>query len=35
MPEKDVGDSKYRRLNYLRYADDFLAVFIGTLQEAK
>lgn len=35
MPSKNVRDPKYRRLNYVRYADDFLVGFIGSLQEAK
>jgi group II intron reverse transcriptase/maturase len=35
MPSKDVHDPKYRRLHYLRYADDFLLGFIGSLQEAR
>ncbi len=35
MPSKDVRDPEYRRLNYVRYADDFLLGFIGSLQEAK
>ena len=35
MPSKDVHDPGYRRLNYVRYADDFLFGFIGSLQEAK
>lgn len=35
MPSKDVRDPEYRRLNYLRYADDFLFGFIGSFKEAK
>lgn len=35
MPSKNVRDSEYRRLNYVRYADDFLLGFIGSFQEAK
>ena len=35
MPSKDVRDPEYRRLNYVRYADDFLLGFIGSIQEAK
>jgi len=35
MPSKDVNDPEYRRLSYLRYADDFLLAFIGPLAEAK
>jgi group II intron reverse transcriptase/maturase len=35
MPSKNVRDPGYRRLNYVRYADDFLLGFIGSFQEAK
>jgi hypothetical protein len=35
MPSKDVNDPEYRRLSYLRYADDFLLAFIGPLAEAQ
>ena len=35
MPSKNVRDPQYRRLNYVRYADDFLLGFIGSFQEAK
>ncbi len=35
MPSKDVNDPRYRRLSYLRYADDFLLAFIGPLAEAQ
>lgn len=35
MPSKNVRDPEYRRLNYVRYADDFLLGFIGSFQEAK
>ena len=35
MPSKDVRDPGYRRLSYVRYADDFLLGFIGTFAEAK
>lgn len=35
MPSKDVNDPNYRRLSYLRYADDFLLGFAGTIAEAK
>jgi group II intron reverse transcriptase/maturase len=35
MPSKDVRDPEYRRLKYVRYADDFLLGFIGSFQEAK
>src|SRR5437899_972962 len=31
MPSKDVNDPDYRRLSYLRYADDFLLAFIGPI----
>ncbi len=35
MPSKDVTDPQYRRLSYLRYADDFLLAFIGPIAEAQ
>jgi len=35
MPSKDVQYPKYRRLFYLRYADDFLLGFAGTIAEAR
>jgi hypothetical protein len=35
MPSKNVNDPDYRRLSYLRYADDFLLAFIGPIAEAK
>lgn len=35
MPSKDVNDPEYRRLHYLRYADDFILGFIGPLAEAR
>ncbi len=35
MPSKDVRDPEYRRLSYVRYADDFLLGFIGSVAEAK
>ncbi|MEG4501943.1 reverse transcriptase domain-containing protein [Microcoleus sp. F10-C6] len=35
MPSKDVRDPGYRRLSYVRYADDFLLGFIGSVAEAK
>lgn len=35
MPSKDVNDPNYRRLLYLRYADDFLLGFAGPVAEAK
>ncbi len=35
MPSKDVNDPNYRRLKYVRYADDFLLDFIGPRSEAE
>ncbi len=35
MPSKDVNDPGYRRLHFLRYADDFMLGFIGPLAEAR
>jgi hypothetical protein len=35
MPSMDVNDPGYRRLRYLRYADDILLGFIGPRKEAK
>lgn len=35
MPSKDVQDPDYRRLKYVRYADDFLLGFIGPRSEAE
>jgi Type II intron maturase/Reverse transcriptase (RNA-dependent DNA polymerase) len=35
MPSKDVNDPDYRRVSYLRYADDCLLAFIGPIAEAK
>lgn len=35
MPSKDQQDPDYRRLWYIRYADDFLLGYIGTKQEAQ
>jgi hypothetical protein len=29
------NDPEFRRLKYVRYADDFLLGFIGTIDEAK
>lgn len=33
-PSRDPHDSVFRRLHYVRYADDFLLAFCGTKQEA-
>ena len=35
LPSVDVTDPNYRRLKYVRYADDFLLGFIGPKQEAE
>lgn len=35
LPSKDVNDPKYRRLRYVRYADDFLLGFCGPKEEAE
>jgi group II intron reverse transcriptase/maturase len=35
MPSGDPSDPNYRRLRYVRYADDFLLCFIGPLSEAQ
>jgi hypothetical protein len=35
MPSQDLYDPEYRRLKYVRYADDFLLGFIGTKEEAE
>lgn len=34
-PSQDTHDPTYRRLSYVRYADDFLLGFIGSKQEAE
>ena len=35
LPSQDMKDSNFRRLKYVRYADDFVVSFIGTRQEAE
>ena len=35
LPSQDTQDPKYRRLKYVRYADDFLLGFIGPKSEAE
>jgi group II intron reverse transcriptase/maturase len=35
LPSKDLSDPGFRRLRYVRYADDFLIGVIGTKQEAR
>jgi group II intron reverse transcriptase/maturase len=35
LPSRLVQDPDYRRLKYIRYADDFLLGFVGTRQEAE
>jgi group II intron reverse transcriptase/maturase len=35
MPSQDVFNPDYRRLRYVRYADDFLLGFVGSKAEAK
>lgn len=35
MPSRDVTDPEYRRLTYVRYADDFLLGFFGPKGEAE
>src|SRR2546426_3509305 len=34
-PSQDPKDPEYRRLRYVRYADDFLLGFAGPMTEAK
>ena len=35
LPSRDVYDPNFRRLKYIRYADDFILSFIGTKLEAE
>ena len=35
IPSKDTHDPNFRRLKYVRYADDFILSFIGTRKEAE
>ena len=35
LPSQDVYDPNFRRLQYIRYADDFILSFIGTKSEAE
>jgi group II intron reverse transcriptase/maturase len=35
LPSRDPNDPAYRRLRYIRYADDFLLGYVGTQQEAE
>ena len=35
LPTQDPQDPDYRRLRYVRYADDFLLSFVGTKEEAE
>jgi group II intron reverse transcriptase/maturase len=35
LPSQDVYDPNFRRLRYIRYADDFILSFIGTKVEAE
>ncbi len=35
IPSRMVNDPEYRRLRYIRYADDFILAFIGPQSEAK
>jgi len=35
LPSTETADPDYRRLNYIRYADDFLLGFVGSRREAE
>lgn len=35
IPSQDVNDPNFRRLRYIRYADDFILSFIGSKAEAR
>ena len=35
LPSRDMNDPDFRRLKYVRYADDFILSYIGTKQEAE
>lgn len=35
LPSRDMYDPNFRRLKYVRYADDFILSFIGTREEAE
>jgi group II intron reverse transcriptase/maturase len=35
IPSRDPNDPDYRRLRYIRYADDFLLAFVGPKEEAE
>ncbi len=35
LPSRDMYDPNFRRLKYVRYADDFIIAFIGTRKEAE
>ena len=35
IPSQDMYDPDFRRLKYVRYADDFLLAFVGTKDEAR